>query len=380
MRLTATMTAVLALAALGWWTHAAAEDASPCACNGADSGAGSARNYDFWSSSRRLRWNEGSAGCPQPPLYYEDPREPWYVIADVMALKRDPSDERPIATRDTPTDVVLSTSDLRNEFEAGLRVLVGRQLSEWYSVEASYFGLMTWNAQAAVRDTTTNALGTAGNLFSPFTNFGDPAVAGFDFNSLAAIENRSSLDNFELNLRQRIDLPPTGMGAAITYGVRFMDLSERFSYRTESASPLGGSIADLDVETDNDLVGFQLGSILEFRVEERGWVVVEMKGVVAHNDADQATSGSIGAGTAIDSARGETRTAFVGDISVAAVYQFTPRLLGRIGYQSMWVDGVALASENLQADPNLLVLGPPQLAHDGSIVYHGPFAGLMWTW
>lgn len=46
----------------------------------------------------------------------------------------------------------------------------------------------------------------------------------------------------------------------------------------------------------------------------------------------------------------------------------------------MWVDGVALASENLQADPDLLTLGPPQLVHDGSLVYHGPFAGLMFTW
>jgi hypothetical protein len=375
MRRTATWIALLAVAGLGWWTQAAAEEAAPCACEG--SGVG---DNDFWTGARRARWMYGADNCPPPPLVYFNPRGRWYVQTDGPALKRDPSDERPIATRDTTTDVVLSTSDLRNEFEGGLRVLVGRQFSERWAIEGSYFGLTTWRAQAAVRDSTLNADGTLGNLFSPFSGFGDPAVVGLDFNALASISNVSSLDNFELNARQRVDLPASELGAHMLYGVRFMNLRERFEYRTESASPApGGTATAIDVETDNDLVGFQLGSVLEWRIEERGWITVEMKGVIAHNSADQATLGNLG-GAAFAGARGESRTAFIGDLSVSAMYQFTPRLLGRIGYQSMWVDGIALASENLEADPNLLALGPPQLVHDGSVVYHGPFAGLIWTW
>ncbi len=177
-------------------------------------------------------------------------------------------------------------------------------------------------------------------------------------------------------------MPASELGAYMLYGVRFIDLRERFEYRTESASPgPGGSLNAIDVETDNDLIGFQLGSILEWRIEERGWITVELKGVVAHNEAAQATTGSLsGLATTLDATRGESRTAFVGDLSVSVLYQFTPRLLGRVGYQSIWVDGVALASENLEGDADLLTLGPPQLVHDGSLVYHGPFAGLTWTW
>lgn len=379
MRRSATLAAMLALAALGWWTHAAAEGPAPCDCN---DGGGHGDRDDFWTSARRPYWQMGEDNCPQAKRYYFDPRSTWYIAADGVALKRDPSDERAIATLNTPTNVVLSTSDLRNEFEGGLKLTVGRKLGDWYAIEGSYFGLTTWNAFAAVRDSTVNANATLGNLASPFTNFGSPAVTGFDFNALASINNVSSLDNYELNVRQRVDLPASELGAYMLYGVRFIDLRERFEYRTESASPApGGSDNAIDVETDNDLVGFQLGSILEWRIEERGWITVEMKGVVAHNDAAQTTTGSLsGLATTLDATRGETRTAFVGDLSVSVLYQFTPRLLGRVGYQSIWVDGVALASENLEGDADLLTLGPPQLVHDGSLVYHGPFAGLTWTW
>lgn len=377
MRRAATSMAMLAVVALGWWTQAAAGDREPCDCNGSYSG-----EDNFWTSSRRPRWAMGADNCPPPPLDYFSPRARWYIASDIIALKRDPSDERPIATLGATDNVVLSTSDLRNEFEAGARLTVGRRLSDWYAIEATYFGLTTWNAFAAVRDDTVNINATEGNLFSPFSNFGNPAgVIGLDFNALASIENRSSLDNFEISLRQQVDLPPSGLGASMLYGVRMMNLRETFRYRTESASPVAGSINDISVDTDNDLIGFQLGSVLEFQIEDRGWITVEMKGVVAHNGAGQVTTGDLEAlATPLDSARDETRTAFVGDISVALVYRFTPGILGRIGYQSMWVDGVALASENLQADPDLLTLGPPQLVHDGSVVYHGPFAGLMFTW
>ena len=41
--------------------------------------------------------------------------------------------------------------------------------------------------------------------------------------------------------------------------------------------------------------------------------------------------------------------------------------------------GVALAIDNFQTDINLLTLGPGQLVHDGTAVYHGPVVGVTWT-
>jgi putative beta barrel porin BBP7 len=332
------------------------------------------------------KWFPGPDGCQPPHLLYESPRGPWYVVADLVALKRDADGEQDFASLGTPDDIALSTEDLRFEFQAGPRVLVGHQFSDWYAIEASYFGLMDWDESRAIRDVTANALGTAGNLFSPFSDFGDPAgLVGLDFNNFASIRLVSSLDNAEVNIRQRLDTPPSIMQATVLYGFRYMNIRERFEYATESAEPAGAGTANfVNVETGNDLYGFQIGGMMELRVEPRAWLSFEWKGVVCHNDADQTTdfaTGPLGAPTApIIGERGEERTTFVGDASITIMYAFTPACVGRIGYQALWVDGLALASQNFERNISLLTLGPAQLVHDGNLVYHGPFAGLMWSW
>ena len=334
---------------------------------------------------RYPRYFPGPDGCQPPHPLYESPRGPWYVVTDLVAFKREADGDQDFAALDTPDNVVLGTEDLKFEFQAGPRVLVGHQFSDWYALEASYFGLMTWDEFRAVRDVTVNSLGTAGNLFSPFTNFGDPAgLAGQDFNTFAQIRTVSSLDNAEINIRQRLETTPSIMQATALYGFRFMSIRERFEYSTESASPAGGTVNLVDVETDNNLYGFQIGGMIELRVEPRCWLSFEYKAAVCHSDADQTTNFTTGPlagpGTPVTGSRAEERTAFVGDGAVVIAYAFTPACVGRIGYQALWVDGVALASENFEPNFSLLSLGPAQLVHDGNLVYHGPFAGLMWSW
>jgi hypothetical protein len=335
---------------------------------------------------RAPRWFPGPDGCPPPHPLYESPRGPWYVVTDLVALKREADGDQDFAALGTPDNIVLSTADLRFELQAGPRVLVGRQFSDWYAIEASYFGLMTWDESLAVRDVTVNALGSAGNLFSPFTDFGDPAgQAGLDFNTFASIRSISSLDNAELNIRQRLDTAPSIMQATALYGFRYMNIRERFEYNTESAEPAGAGTTNLvDVETHNDLYGFQIGGMIELRVEPRTWLSFEFKAAVCHNDADQITDFStgpvVGPATVTTGGRAEERTAFVGDATIAIMYRFTPTCVGRIGYQALWVDGLALASENFERNISLLTLGPAQLVHDGNLVYHGPFAGLLLSW
>jgi hypothetical protein len=46
----------------------------------------------------------------------------------------------------------------------------------------------------------------------------------------------------------------------------------------------------------------------------------------------------------------------------------------------MWLDGLALASENFESNTAILTNGPAQVINDGGLVYHGPFVGLTATW
>ncbi|MEX0586945.1 MAG: hypothetical protein WD176_09885, partial [Pirellulales bacterium] len=121
-----------------------------------------------------------------------------------------------------------------------------------------------------------------------------------------------------------------------------------------------------------------------YRLAPRIWANFEAKAAICHNDAAQETVFGTGplAGPAVATTggRAEERTAFLGDFSFNMMFQFAPRLVGRLGYQAILIDGVALASENFQTNFGLLTLGPPLLDHDGTIFFHGPSAGLMFTW
>jgi hypothetical protein len=57
----------------------------------------------------------------------------------------------------------------------------------------------------------------------------------------------------------------------------------------------------------------------------------------------------------------------------------TPNLVFNLGYQATFVQGVAIAYENLQTDNTLLRTGPGVLNDSGNLVYHGPVIGLMWV-
>jgi hypothetical protein len=179
--------------------------------------------------------------------------------------------------------------------------------------------------------------------------------------------------------------PPSPMQATALYGFRYFKLDERFEYLTESAEPAGaGTLNAATVDSDNELFGFQLGGMIEYRLTPRIWTNFEAKAAICHNEAGQFTSfdtGPVaGPATTVTGGVDEDRTAFLGDFSYNFMFQFAPRLVGRIGYQAILIDGVAIASENFQTNLGLLTLGPPLLDHDGTIFFHGPSAGLMYTW
>jgi hypothetical protein len=75
----------------------------------------------------------------------------------------------------------------------------------------------------------------------------------------------------------------------------------------------------------------------------------------------------------------QDRTSWLGDFSFAFNLQVTPRLVARVGYQALFVEGIAIASQNIQSGAALLV-DPAELDDRGRLVYHGPTIGLMGVW
>jgi hypothetical protein len=305
----------------------------------------------------------------------------FYVMADLIALKRDQSGSVPFATLNNQP--VLSTEQRDIPFRYGMRFLTGVSLSPWTRIEGLYLGLTDWIDSAGVRNDSPNVLGGDGNLFSRLSNFGNPPIPGIDYNTRAELYYRSILDNVELNWRQRLPAP-AWLEASFIFGARYISVREQFQLSTKSEvpGPLGAQ-NQVNTGSGNDLIGAQIGGTVNAPIHDAWWIELELKGALCQNNAAQTTVYTQDAFGGVDtstSSKRATSTAFVGDLSLSLLCQCTDHIAVRFGYQAIWIDGLALASENVPTDVNVLTRGPAQLVDDGHVVYHGPHAGLMLSW
>ena len=325
-----------------------------------------------------------------PDLVVLPPRYPLYFRVEGLALRRDVHGATDIATLNDPDTLALSTRDLDMPFKAGPRFLVGHSFNDSvYQVEFSYFWLADWDDRAAVRDATINAFGLPGNLFSPFSDFSrNPPIFGFDYNDAVEIHEFSFLQNMELNLVRQLPMPPERLTASFIIGARHMMIRERFDYfsHTNTVDPgvAGDGSNTINTRTRNELYGAQIGGRFEFYAEQKWWINTELKGAICNNSAGQATAftqtiNGVPSGPFLGS-RSQNVTSFIGDIAVEIICRPTPWLTARIGYQAMWVTGVAVAARNFEPNAGILQFGPAQINHRGQVVYHGPHAGLEFTW
>ena len=113
-----------------------------------------------------------------------------------------------------------------------------------------------------------------------------------------------------------------------------------------------GGVDDYAVVANNSLVGRQIGAAT--RVWDRNRLLVEclLKSGIYNNDTRtniDANEGSSlgGPGAFSHAAAGVDSAAFVGEINLLATYQIRQRLALRAGYQLMWIDGVAMANDQI---------------------------------
>ncbi len=310
----------------------------------------------------------------------------WYARSEMLALFRNADNGVPFASIGPAGPVALGTSDFRTEFDAGLRVLIGRTLGNWYRLEGLWFGSYSWDSSAAVNNLDANTQAGVGNLFSPFSAFGNPAgVVGLDFNEFASIRIQSKLNNGELNLRQKLSSKPGLYETSLLIGGRYMDIRERFGYFTQSSVPGAGlSSNDVDIQTTNRLIGFQAGMLHQFILQGHAWVDFEMKGGIFDNQVRMNRTYTVvnpaGATTAFPGTDSQHRTSFVGELSLQLNYRFANAWTFYAGYNAIWVTGVALASENFDTNDSNLVFGPTLVKHAGEVVYHGPNVGLTFVY
>ena len=185
----------------------------------------------------------------------------------------------------------------------------------------------------------------------------------------------SALHNVELNAWR-----PVGNWGQLLIGFRYLDLSENGLnlYNTVIVAPSNPSVSRIDA--NNHLSGFQVGFDSVPWSRNR----LSLEGCVKAGIYDNHATNSVfitqdGPFVYTSSAKTD-HAAFVGSLALTARYAITANLSARAGYQLLWIDGVALAPDQIAVSAPETGFGTDSIhsmmSTSGSPFYHGAFVGL----
>ena len=285
---------------------------------------------------------------------------------------------------------MLSTDDLNFDSSAAFQLRGAFQIWAGSALEFTYLGLNNWSASAAVRQMRTTNCSRCSATSARIHPAASTKQTARDSQSLAY---SSSIDSFELHVRKRWIAPNCRLQGSWLAGVRYLYLLEDFEYctvggdddpLTAAFEPRGGML--YDVRAKNSLTGFQVGGDLWTCVVPGISLGGELKAGVYGNYAQQGThilATTTNLAFANEAFESDTATSgsFVGQGNLMLVYRTSPNWTLRGGYTFLYLDGVALASENFNSSvPFSNLRTEPRVNHNGSVFYHGFTAGLEWMW
>jgi len=282
----------------------------------------------------------------------------WTVRADALLLNRSRLPDQTLLV-DGTFKPRFNADQFDEPVQVGWEIDVTRRLNCDWDLEARYFDL---GGQSANSPTITSSNG-AGVLYAP-------TAQGLFFPPLNNnLSYTSRLQDVELNARR-------GPNDWLTLlaGFRYLDLDDRILVNQLTT---GNTAATQKLEGFNSLLGFQIGA--DASLWRRGSFSVDalVKAGIYDDLARNALTYD-STSLAVHAATGASadRAAFCGEIGITLDYDLTQRLSLRGGYQLLWLDGVALASQQPIVNPPPLVGAATTVATRGDLFYNGAFVGL----
>jgi len=297
-------------------------------------------------------WWAGVSARAQGDWFVDGPNQPaeaceTYALVEALAMQRAPGAGGPLAIDGDTQLPVITADSLQFAMAPGVRVLYGRHGACALGWEVGYVGVYGMVADSVVSGT--------GNLeIAPFLADG---VTGMRNATLAAATYTSAFNSADANVLltqqnwrpQRVSAyPHESETRVITWdwlaGFRWAGLSETAAVTMTRASGLADTYA---VRTNNNLFGGQLG--FRGRVDWGLWAIDGwLKAALAGTAASQAQA------PIIDSVTGSlfrpswaASAADVGgifDVDIAVSRRINETWAVRMGWNSIWLSGVALAT------------------------------------
>lgn len=325
---------------------------------------------------------DGPFGSEGPPAACPPPR--WLVSGGAVFLSRSEPFHQPLLLGGASGGAVeIDASDFEFDLEAGPLVDLMFFSPLGWQLEARYFSVAAWSSRHEFNDIV---LFPVGRLLFDDTNESVPVTEPF-------LQYESDLYSTEFNFRR-----PVGHRFVGIVGFRWVELQEEYAASALERPTRFRHTNAVNYATHNHMYGLQLGT--DVKLLDRGGplrIDSSFKAGIYYNEADvRATRAVFQPFRREDGTEGilafrradsdeEGHASFLGEITLGATWQVRKCLAVRGGWQLLWLEGVALAPEQLTTT----TLGDPTIAGtaadatvntDGSPFYHGPYASIEAVW
>ncbi|HZZ72635.1 MAG TPA: BBP7 family outer membrane beta-barrel protein [Pirellulales bacterium] len=342
----------------------------------------------------------GNSGCGMPDCGMGCCCPNWYVSAKGLVMTRDVPNTF-VTTFETGvnTNQLQGTGDANAGWGGGFEVVLGYNCCCENAFEVSYFGLWGMKGEAD-RYSSTNSLSTPminGNVYLP--DAAHAAGGYFDNAREHKITREDEAHDVELNYIYHALANQgncNGLNVDILAGVRYFRFTEQLEFASlAGASAAGNHIGNdpantayLDVNTENNMVGFQLGSKIDWRVWNNFSLFATPKfgiygnHMTSHSNlhrGDGAEGVFTDTGDTFDLHGAKTSVSFLASMDLGLNYDITSNWSIFGGYRVLAVTGVALSDNQMY--PYLAGESDYQnVKSNGSLILHGVFAGTEFRW
>ena len=339
----------------------------------------------------------------------------WYGSAEVLMMSRsrnyrrvmgyDPSVAGYIIPRQSNLAGTFVTTGVPWDLVPGARLTIGEHLGRDHldrdqSLEFTYYGGLSF----FVRD-SYNAMPRS-FLVTPLAGTILPGLPGFTYAQTYDSTISSNFNSMELNYklnrrlgRDQLIMSPNGGWSrhaergwlpAVLIGTRLANVNEAFTFassrRNVSPSQYSGTY---DIQTQNWLWGLNIGGELISRNEFYYWGLRGRVTPAVSFAANQQQAAGVNTLPPPPSAAAVSRGAFswkqaadqvgpgfLGDLTILGGWQVTPNFAVQVGYDFLWVAGIATATRQFNLDN----VRPNSIDGGGQVLYNGLSMGLEGSW
>jgi len=339
----------------------------------------------------------------------------WYGSAEVLMMDRSRNYRRVMGYDPSVVGILPANRGLAGTFVTtgipwdlvpGARLTIGEHLSRDdldrdQSLEFTYYGGLSFFVRDSYNARPNSFLVTplAGTILPGLPGFTDAQT----YNSTIGSNYNSIELNYKLNRRlgrdQMIMSPNGGWSRhaergwlpAVLIGTRVASVNETFTFASSrpdvSTSVYNGTY---NIQTQNILWGLNLGSELISRNEHyywglRGRVTPAVSFAANQQQAAGVNNTPTPPTPVVPVARGafswqqaadQVGPGFLGDLTILGGWQVTPNFAVQVGYDFLWVAGIATATRQFNLDN----VRPNSIDGGGQVFYNGLSMGLEGSW